>query len=53
MMICYTSADNSDIGDDGLTAVAEGLQSNSNLTHLDVKRVLVWLAVSMDCTMSC
>ena len=48
-----TLADNPDIGDDGLTAVAEGLQSISTLTDVDVSCTSAWLVVSMDCTLSC
>ena len=47
-----TPAGNADMGDDGLTSVAEGLQSNSTLTTVDVAGASEWLAVSVDCTMS-
>ena len=33
-----TLAGNRDVGDDGLTAVAEGLQSNSTLSAVNVSR---------------
>ena len=47
------SAGNRAFGDDGLTAVAEGLQSNSNLTHVDLRCTSKLLAVITDCADSC
>ena len=47
LTVLNRAAVNPDIGDDGLTALAEGLQSNSNLTHVQVTGayVPVWLSV--------
>ena len=44
------SAESPDFGDEGLTAVAEGLQSNSRLTHVDVVGASAWLVVRVDFT---
>ena len=36
------------IDDAGLTVMADGLQSNSNLTYVDTSGASAWLIVSLD-----
>ena len=53
MTLFCTPAGNPDIGDAGLAAVAEGLQSNSNLTTVELDGTWAWLMGSMDRVESC